>query len=299
MEKISPRLVLIDGNAILHRAYHALPPLSTSEGEPVNAVFGFISMLLKAIGDLKPDYLIVAFDRPKPTFREKIDASYQAQRPKMEENLVGQIALTHKVLKTMEIPVYEIDGFEADDVIGTLTKQASQSSKINEVIIVTGDRDLLQLVKRNIKIYVPITGLSKTVLYDEKSVAEKFGVKPEQIVDFKALTGDQSDNYSGVSGIGPKTARGLLENFGTLEKIYENLDKVKEGLKDKLTRGFKEAELAKKLALIVTDVPIRISFNDCRLKRLDTAKTKQLFARLEFRSLIRRLNPSSEQTKLF
>lgn len=287
------RLILIDGNAILHRAYHALPPLTTSQGELVNAVFGFCSMLLRVIADLKPDYLVVTFDRPKPTFRKQLYVGYQAKRPKMAEDLTPQVDLVHQVLETMEVSVFEVDGFEADDVIGTLAKQ-TQDSKLKtqnlETIIVSGDRDLLQLVGERVKVYAPVSGLTQTVLYDEKAVEAKYGLKPSQIVDFKALVGDPSDNYPGVSGIGPKTASQLLQCFKTLEQIYQNLAKFSPKLAKSLSEGVEQAGLAKKLATIVSNVPIKLKLEDCRVENLDKPKVVKLFEDLGFKSLIPRLN---------
>lgn len=302
------RLVLVDGHAILYRAFHALPPLTTSEGAPINAVYGFVRMLLKVISNLKPTHLAVAFDRPKPTFRKKLFDGYQAQRPKTPDDLVSQIGLVHKVLETMEIPIYEKDGFEADDVIGSLAFQAknlklkaqssklklkTQNSKLEEIIIVTGDRDILQLVGKKTKVYMPIKGLSQAKLYGVEEVEEKFGIKPEQIVDFKALIGDPSDNYPGVMGIGPKTATQLLNEFGSLDKIFDKKTHVRQFVNEKVFRALKQdkdqAELAKKLAKIVTDVPVTLELEKARLGKLDTPKTERLFAKLEFKSLIPRL----------
>src|SRR3989344_4881813 len=231
------RLVLIDGNAILHRAYHALPPVFTAaDGTPVNAVYGFTSMLIKIVGDLKPTHIAVAFDRKAPTFRKKMFKDYQAQRPKMEDELVGQVDKVHEVISAFGIPIYEVDGFEADDIIGTVCRQItnlksqipnksqapnSKDKNIEQVIVVTGDRDLLQLVEdEKIYCYMPTKGLSEAKLYDEAAVKEKMGVTPAQIPDYKALAGDASDNYPGVPGVGPKTASELLGVHKSLEEIF-------------------------------------------------------------------------------
>ncbi|TSC54053.1 MAG: DNA polymerase I [Microgenomates group bacterium LiPW_16] len=285
------RLILIDGHAILHRAYHALPPLTTSKGELVNAVFGFCSMLLKIRDELSPSYFTVAFDLPKPTFRHKIFASYQAQRPAMAEELSGQIEKIKEVLKTLGIPVYEAEGFEADDVIGTLAKQAIDHKPytISEVIIVTGDRDMLQLVDEQTKVYMLLKGISEATLYDKEKVEEKFGLEPRQISDYKALIGDPSDNYFGVSGIGPKTAQELLSCFKTLEQIYNNLDKMDKKIKDKLNKGKEQAVLGKKLATIVTDVPVELDSEKARVENFNTPRVRKLFEKLEFKSLVPRL----------
>ena len=291
------RLVLIDGNAILHRAYHAIPSLITSKGKLVNAVFGFCSMLLRIVKDLGPTHLAVCFDRPKPTFRKKMFANYQAKRPKMAEDLIPQVDLVHKVLAVMEIPVFEVDGFEADDVIGTLAKQAAntQHSTLNtqklETIIVSGDRDLLQLVSPEVKVLTPVKGLSEAKLYDEAAVFEKWGVTPSQIPDLKALMGDPSDNYPGVSGIGPKTAGELVKRFKTLEKLYEEMEKLEnKTVKEKLQKEEKEAILAKQLATIITDAPVNLDLEKCRLPNLDREEVRRMMEKLEFKSLIPRLN---------
>lgn len=289
------RLVLIDGHAILHRAFHALPPLTTSTGKMVNAVFGFTSMLLRVINDLKPTHLVVVFDRPKPTFRKKMYAEYQAKRPKMDESLVPQIEIIHKVVSEMAIPIYEMDGYEADDLIGTIVKKTD----LDEIVIVTGDRDLLQLVDKKTKAYMPVKGISESKLYGEEEVEEKFGVKPSQIVDYKALVGDSSDNYSGVAGIGPKTATNLLSRFKTLEELYEQVHKVES---DKVRKALEEnkesAEMAKKLATIVTDIPIEVDLEKCKLPNFDRPNVYHLFEILEFRSLIPRLSGGIRNNEL-
>jgi DNA polymerase-1 len=295
------RLVIIDGHAILHRAYHALPPLTTSTGEQVNAVFGFISMLLRVISDLKPDYLAVAFDRPKPTFRKQLYVGYQAKRPKMDSELVPQIEIVHKVLNEMGIQIFEMDGYEADDVIGTIAERIKNHElriKNNgfDTIVVTGDRDLLQLIDDKTKIYMPVKGLSESKLYGEKEVEEKFGIKPEQIVDYKALVGDASDNYPGVPGIGPKAASSLLSCFSTLEELYEHLGNVKsENIRKKLAENAESAGMAKKLATIIRDVPIVIDLEKCRLSDFDRPNVHKTFEDLEFRSLIPRLSGNNRK----
>lgn len=288
------RLVLIDGHAILHRAFHALPPLTTSTGKMVNAVFGFTSMLLRVVNDLKPSHLVVVFDRPKPTFRKKMYAQYQAKRPKMDESLIPQVNIVHKVVAEMAIPIYEMDGYEADDLIGTIVKKI----KIDEIVIVTGDRDLLQLVDKKTRAYMPVKGISESKLYGEEEVEEKFGVRPSQIVDYKALVGDSSDNYPGVAGVGPKTASSLLSRFKTLEELYQHLDRLdNEGLRKKLKESLESAEMAKKLATIVTDIKIEVDLEKCRLPNFDRPNVHHLFELLEFQSLIPRLsNKAIEQS---
>lgn len=288
------RIVLIDGNALMHRAYHAIPPLTTSNGELINAVYGFTSMLLKIFQDLRPEYAACAFDLKAPTFRNLEFTGYKAKRPKMDEKLVSQIDRIHEVVATLNIPIFEIEGFEADDVIATLATQAEEE-KI-EAVIVTGDRDALQLIDANIKVYCPLKGLSNPILYDENRVLEKYGLKPNQIADFKALAGDASDNYPGIAGIGPKTATDLLQRFGTLDKIYEHIGEISnEKIKTKLVENVDFAYKCQKLARAARDVPLTLTLSKCRLKDYDLAKVSKLFAELEFRSLIKKL-PGQERT---
>jgi DNA polymerase I len=304
------RLLIIDGNAILHRAYHAIPAtLTRSDGTQMNAVFGFASILLRVIHDLKPTHLVVTFDRPKPTFRKEMYKEYQATRPKMDVELSGQIQMVHDVVAKLGVPIFEKDGFEADDIIGTIAQRAigqynneqitdnkKQSREVEEVVIVTGDRDILQLVNDHVKVFMPVKGISEGKLYGEKEVEERLGVLPSQVVDYKALVGDQSDNYPGVDGVGPKTANTLLEKFGTLETLYARLDEVEnEKLRDKLKEHVESAEMSKKLATIVRDVPIEFSLEKCRLPVLDRPDIRQYFEELEMRSLIPRLSSDTRE----
>jgi len=282
------RLVLIDGHAILHRAYHAFPKnLTTRKGERINAVYGFTRMLLGVIDDLKADYIAVAFDLPKPTFRHKEFIGYQAKRPQMDAELKDQIERVHQVVRILNMPIFEKAGFEADDVIGTLAKQASK--KNIATIIVTGDRDMMQLVDKKVKVYAPIRGFSGAELFDQKKVQYLLGVWPKQIVDYKALMGDASDNYPGVPGIGPKTAVQLLERYQNLDAIYSHIGKIKPTVAKKLTQGVEGAILSKKLAKIVTDAPVKLNLRACRVHDYSHEKAVELFKELEFRSLIKKL----------
>lgn len=299
------RLVLIDGHAVLYRAYHAIPPLSNKKGQPVNAVYGFISILLRVLGELKPEFLAIVFDTPEPTFRNKLSKVYQSQRPKADEEFISQIDIVKQVVTEMGIARFEKPGFEADDVIGTLALAATnaklktknsklitttQNLNIDEVIIVTGDRDMLQLVNDRVKVYMPVKGISAAKLYGEEDVLEKFGVKASQIVDYKALVGDASDNYSGVDGVGPKTASLLISEFSTIENLYKHVVKVKsEKVKQMLIKCKDQAELAKKLAKIKTDAPVKFQLERCKLRNFDTPNVHKLFEELEFWSLITRL----------
>ncbi len=312
MKNKSKKILLIDGNAIIHRAYHALPPLTTKKGELVNAVYGFTSTLLKAISQFKPDYIAASFDLAGPTFRHKKFKDYKATRVKAPDELYAQIPKVKEVTKAFNIPIYEKKGFEADDVIGTITKEVASSKhkavsgrhsssalpskKVGspiETIIVTGDLDALQLVDENTKVYTMRRGISDAVLYDKEKVIERYGLNPEQLKDFKGLRGDPSDNIPGVKGIGEKTAASLLREYGTLENVYKNLDKIKGAVGEKLARDKMQAIMSKKLGTIKTDVPIKLDLNSCVARDFDRQKAVNLFQELNFFSLIKRL-PNSD-----
>lgn len=312
------RFVLIDGNALMHRAFHAMPPLTTSNGELVNAVYGFTSMLLTIFKDLHPEYVACAFDMKAPTFRNLEFVDYKAKRPKMDEGLVAQIGRIHEVVRVMNIPIFEVEGFEADDVIATLAEKAktisvgddhlvvprSRESATEDkpgglslqTIIVTGDRDALQLVDdEHTLVYCPLKGLSNPVIYDEKKVVEKYGLKPSQIADFKALAGDASDNYPGVRGIGPKTAAELLKKYETIDEMYAKIDEFEnKKLAKLLAENIDFVRKCQKLATTVRDVPITLDLDKCRLNDYNPKKVEHLFAELEFRSLAKRLPGRSE-----
>lgn len=283
------KLVLFDGNAIMHRAYHALPPLTARNGEPINAVYGLISMLLKVVQDIKPTHIIFAFDRPEPTFRKKILESYQAQRPEMEAELSGQFVKAQNVIRAFGIPIYDKAGFEADDVIGSIAERVKKA-KI-KTLIITGDRDMLQLVdeRADTLLYMPLKGLSDAKEFGVSETIERMGVGPEQIIDFKALVGDPSDNYKGVPGIGPKTALTLLEKYKTLDNTYKHLDEIPEKLREKLTNFKDSAYQSQELARIVTDVDINFDLEKAKSWELDSEKVTKLFEQYGFRTLTRRV----------
>lgn len=295
------RLVIIDGHAILHRAFHAMPPLTTHEGQMVNAVYGFLAMMLKIVEDFTPTFLIVCFDRPKPTLKKQMYVGYQAHRPKMETSLSSQIPILHELLEYMGVSIYEMDGYEADDVMGTIVKKCAMhndQSLIEEIIIVTGDRDILQLVSDNVKVCMPVVGLTQVKVYGEDEVVEKFGITASQIIDYKALVGDQSDNYPGVPGIGPKTAKDLLIKYQTLENLYNHLFELKnERIKKILAENTESAALGKKLATMITDAPLEIDFERARIRRWDSPDIMAKFEELEFRSLIPRLMGKTNNKK--
>ena len=281
------RLVLVDGNALFHRAFHATPPLTTSKGELINAVFGFTNMLLRTWDDLKPDYLIVAWDRRAPTFRHKEYTQYKATRKPLDEALGSQYDRVHEVIKTLGIPEFALDGYEADDLIGTLAKQAGEEGGI-EVIVLTGDRDIMQIINGHVKVLMPKKTLLDVGLYGKKEFEEKYGFEPVQIVDYKALAGDASDNIPGVSGIGDVTATKLIKQFGSVENIYqpENLKTLPERTQKLLAEGAESAALSKKLATLDLDSPVKLELTSCEVKDYKSEEVAKLFKELEFKSLL-------------
>ncbi|MFC1920826.1 DNA polymerase I [Chloroflexota bacterium] len=295
MEK--PLLVLFDGNAIIHRAYHAFENARTPRtltvsrtGEVVTAVFGFAQMLLKAIDDLKPTCYAVAFDTPAPTFRHKMFDEYKAHRPPTPVELINQFDRVRQLVETFNIPIYELDGYEADDVLGALSRQASEQNV--DTIIVTGDADTMQLVSSGVKILYPRPGrsFSDTVLYDAEAVKEKFGIEPRYVADFKALVGDPSDNIPGVNGIGSKTAVKLIQEFGSVEDIYAHIDEVTpERIRKILQDNAEDARKCKILATIDVQTPVTLNLNDCQVSNYDRNKVTELFRELEFHRLLQKL----------
>lgn len=290
------KFILIDGNAILHRAYHAMPDLTNGK-DPVNAVYGFFSMLLIIIQDQNPDYLAVCFDRSKPTIRQSMYAGYHAHRPQMADSLSSQIAILDRLLDAMKVSIFSLEGYEGDDLIGTIATRVVAEQSGVEVVIVTGDRDMLQLVNPHVKVLMPITGITKTVLFGEEAVEEKYGIKPAQFIDYKALIGDASDGYPGVTGIGPKTAANLLREYGTFEHLYESIPQLPEKTGLMLATDAEQAALAKKLATIITDVPMQFDYKVCATTHFDMASLRAEFEKLHFKSLIARLESRYPQLK--
>lgn len=291
MKKQRERIAIIDGHALLHRGFHAIPFLSTKDGRPTNGVYGFTMMLLNAIRELKPDYVAVAWDMPGKTFRHDMYDGYKATRKETDENLVPQFQITKDLLEVFEIPVIGVEGFEADDVIGTLAHQYKDS---HDVIIVTGDMDELQLVDVNVRVYTLKRGFSDTVIYDIAAVRERYGVTPDEFVVMKALKGDPSDNIPGVKGIGEKTAVDLVQKYESLDGIYAHLDELKPAVRTKLEAEREMAYHSLELSRIVRDVPFAFEIESARLHRFSREKVVKLFTELEFRSLIAKLPQSSE-----
>jgi len=293
MDKPSQKLILIDGNAIIHRSYHALPPLTTKSGELVNAVYGFASTILSVVQKFQPDYIIATFDLAGPTFRHEEYKEYKATRVKAPDELYAQIDRVKEVVRAMNIPILEKQGFEADDVIGTVIKYVEKNNGQMENIIVTGDLDTLQLVNEKTKVYTMRRGLSDAVLYDAEKVKERYGLAPDQMIDYKGLRGDASDNIPGVKGIGEKTATELLSKYGTLENVYANLAEIKGAVKEKLERDRSIAMQSKKLATIRTNVPVEIDLEKAKTHEFDRARLVELFSELNFFSLVKRI-PGSD-----
>lgn len=295
-EKSKKRLLLIDGHALLHRAFHAMPELTTSKGERVEAVYGFVRMLLKVVDDLQPTHLAITFDRPVPTFRHKLFREYQAKRPPMDKSLKDQLKRLREVIEAMEIPVYELDGYEADDLLGTLAQKAAVEG---EAIIVTGDRDILQLVQgKTITVWTPKRGLSNPIVWDEARFVKEYGFSPQTLVDYKGLVGDSSDNYPGVAGIGDKTAKRLLKQFDSIEGIYQDPARIEEKVRKRLIKGEKDAFMSKDLAQIRVDVPIKLSWRDTRLSDFGTDRLVSLFEELEFGSLLGKILAGKGEEKV-
>ena len=290
------KLLLVDGSALLHRAYHAYPPLTSKTGQVVGAVYGVASMLYSALVEVAPSHVMVAWDLPKPTFRHEKYVGYKAQRPKADAEMVEQIPIVKRVIFAMGILQSEVEGYEADDIIGTL----SRTEIDGEVVILTGDQDTMQLVDKHVSILTPPKGKLPAKMFGVAEVVEKYGVTPGQIVDYKALIGDVSDNIPGVAGVGPTTASKLLQQFGTLDAIFEALNSKSEilnpKLREKLLAGRDSAFLSQDLSRIVTDMPLTIALNE--MEYVDV-KNELLITTLEdlgFKSLVRRIwGSDSEQ----
>ncbi len=282
-------LFLIDANSIIHRCFHAMPPLTATDGRPIQAVYGLANILLKVFREEKPEYIAALFDRPEPTFREKIYPAYKAQRPPTHADLVAQIIEAHTLFQKFGICTFEQPGFEADDLVASLAKKFRDEEDLI-IVILTGDLDALQLVRaKKVIVRVFQRGISETTLYDEDSVHKRYGLKPEQLTDYKALVGDQSDNLKGVPGIGPKTASELLQRFGTLESLYENLEKIPKKIAQKLGVNKHEAELSKKMVTPGDQLETGIS-NLAELRRRDTvSELAAYFRELGFETLLKRL----------
>ncbi len=290
------RLMLLDGYGLVYRGYYALPPLTTSRGELVNGVFGFASIVLRGLQDLQPDYLAVSFDLPGPTFRHEQYAEYKATRQRMPDDLRDQFPKVREVVKALRIPVYEMPGFEADDVIGTITKKLDGNEDL-ETTIVTVDLDMLQLVTPRVRLMTTRSGVENTVMYDVARIDERFGLRPDQMVDYKALKGDPTDNIPGVPGVGEKTAAKLIREFGSLDELFARIDDVTpEKLREKLRDHYDQIQMGRDLSRIVLDLPVELDLEAARLGDYDRDTVVRLFREYEFRTLIERLPPMAGES---
>jgi len=293
-------LIIIDSNSIVHRAFHALPPLSTKSGQVVGAVYGFLLVFLKALKELHPDYIAATFDLPGPTFRHEKFKEYKATRPPTAQGICEQLPKVKEILKAFNISIFEKQGFEADDIIATIANLVSgQNEKAElETIILSGDSDTFQMVDNNTKVYFLRKGVKDTVLYDENLVKDKYqGLTPEKLADFKGLKGDPSDNIPGVKGIGEKTAIGLILKFGNLENLFKEIEEdseraaeIPQRIKEILIKGKEQAFLSKDLSLAEKNAPIDFDLDKCYWQKLDKEKAREIFEKFEFQSLINRLN---------
>ena len=288
------KLLLVDGSALLHRAYHAYPPLTSKTGEVVGAVYGVTSILISALDSEKPSHAMVAWDLPKPTFRHVKYVGYKAQRPKADAEMVEQIPLVKEMIEAMGIVQVEKEGFEADDIIGTLSKNQD-----GDVVILTGDQDTMQLVNEHVRVLTPAKGANPPVLYGPDQVFNKYGVHPGQIVDYKALIGDPSDNIPGVAGVGPKGAANLIKMFGSLERIYRDIKEVQvhfgELMAKKLADGKESAFLSQDLSRIVTDMKLSVQTEEMKYMGLQGQSLKVKLEELGFKSLVKRIYGEENQ----
>ncbi|URZ06033.1 DNA polymerase I [Clostridium felsineum] len=283
------RLLVLDGNSLMNRAFYALPELTNTDGLHTNGIYGFMTMLIKMRDEIKPDFIVTTFDRKAPTFRHKEYEDYKAGRKKMPPELSEQFPVLKELLEKLAINIFEIDGFEADDLIGTLACFAKERGI--EVYIVTGDRDALQLADDNVKVVINKKGMTEKEIYDKNRMIEEYGVTPLQFIDVKGLMGDNSDNIPGVPGIGPKTAFKLIQEYGSLENVLDNIEKLKgKKVKENLETYREQAVFSKKLATIMTNVPIEIDIEEIRSKEsFDVDGARQLLRRLQFKSIIEKI----------
>jgi DNA polymerase-1 len=283
--------VIIDSHALIHRAFHAIPPMTTTKGEPVHAVYGFYAALIKILKDIHPDYCAVTFDLPQKTFRHESFDAYKAHRPKAPDELISQIKMVREILPSFGIAQFEMPKYEADDIIGTLVKKLSRFD--GEILIVTGDLDTLQLVDKRTNVLTLKKGITETARYGEKEIMERWGLAPDQMIDFKALKGDPSDNIPGVPGIGEKTAITLLKEYKTLERVYlaaeQKKSDIKESLRKKLIEHKEQALFSKQLSTINIDVAIDFDQESCKTENLSLKKARESLAQHELPSLARRL----------
>ncbi len=286
-------LLLIDANSLIHRAFHALPPFTGPDGRPTGALYGLASMVLKILKEKNPKYIAAAFDSKEPTFREGYFPEYKGTRAPTDDNLIPQLIESKTLLEAFGIKTFALVGSEADDLVASLAKMFAGKQNL-QVVILSGDRDMFQAVQGDdVVVETPEKGISNTVIYDDVKVKEKFGVGPINIADFKGLVGDKSDNIPGVPGIGPKTAADLIQKYGSIEDIYQNVEGGRfenEKLKSKLVEHKKIALLSKKLAVLKTDCLENIDLKSLEMQSINIPKVTEYFETLGSQSLIDRLN---------
>ncbi|MFN3788239.1 5'-3' exonuclease H3TH domain-containing protein [Sulfurihydrogenibium azorense] len=286
------KLLLVDGSSYLYRAYYALPPLSAPDGTPTGAIYGFVRMLLKLISTFNTPYIAVVFDRPEKTVRHEIYKEYKATRKETPNDLQVQIPKIKEIIKLLGIKILEIPGYEADDIIATLSKKAENLGF--EVIIVTPDKDMNQLIDQHIKIFNPM----KEEIVDTQKVIEKYGVSPQQFIDYLVLVGDSIDNIPGIKGVGPKTAASLLQEFGSIDRILENKDKLKGKLKESFAAVSKEdIQLVRSLVKLHQDIDIPVEIESLKKDKPDLIKLKEIFEKLGFKSLIKEIEKPNLEKK--
>ncbi len=291
------RLLILDSNSLLNRAFYAIPELTTTDGTHTNAVYGFANMLFKMKEELKPDYIVAAFDKKGPTFRHKEYEEYKAGRKKMPPELAEQFPIVKDMLDLLSISKYEIDGFEADDIIGSLAKYAEKNDI--EVYIVTGDKDALQLASNNINVVITKKGVSETAKYNYETFVQEFGVTPTQFIDVKGLMGDKSDNIPGVPGVGEKTAYKLIQTYGSVEEVLNNIDNISgKKIKENLENFREQAIFSKKLATIITEVPLEFDLDEIKSQEsYNREGLRKLFFKLQMKSLVDKLPENKEDIK--
>jgi len=287
------RLIIIDSNSLLHRAFHALPPLTAKTGEQTGAVYGFLLILFKAIKDLQASYVVACFDTKSPTFRHEKFSDYKAHRPTTPNEILLQFPKIKEILEKLKIPIFAKEGFEADDLIATINTMAKNQSDKLEIYILSGDLDNLQLVDEITKVYTLGKGIKDTVIYNEDRVITRFGVKPLQMIDFKALAGDPADNISGVPGIGKKTAAELIKKFDSVKNLYNEMSQgmanIKPRIKDLLIDNKKTALLSLELVEMKKDVNIDFLLENCKFGKFNLKEVEDKLKSFDFNTLINRL----------
>ncbi len=294
------KLIIIDSSSIIHRTFHALPPFKNKEGKLVNAVYGFFSVLLKSVQELDPDFIATCFDLPEPTFRHKKFKEYKSQRPPTPKELYEQEPIIKDLLRVLKIPIFEKKGFEADDLIGTISRHSQSLKPKKEVVILSGDLDILQLIEKNVQVYILKTK-NNSLLYNKEKVQKKYsGLLPCQLADYRGLRGDPSDNIPGVSGIGQKTAIKLLNEFHDLENVYKACEKnkINKRIRKLLLEEKEKAFLSRELAEIKKDVPLKINYQNMKWGEYKPEEVRDFLKKIGFKSLIKRFDKMQEKNSL-